>query len=267
MQYFHILQRNMNRIDERFNKIKKENKKALIPFVTFGTGMSIKEIIDLVIELDKEGATVVEIGVPFSDPLADGPVIQNSYINALNEGIKLKDVFNAVKEIRKLSEVPIVIMVYFNIVFNKGIEDFIKSAAESGVDGLILPDVPLEERKELDGICLKNNIHLIPLVARTSRDRIAKIVEGARGFVYCVSTNGTTGERKALDTGTIEYLQEVRKIVDIPMCIGFGISSKEVVAEVKDHCDGVIVGSAIVKRMSEGKDAVIEFVRDLQKGF
>lgn len=267
MQYFHILQRNMNRIDERFNKIKKENKKALIPFVTFGTGMSVKETIDLVIELDKEGATVVEIGVPFSDPLADGPVIQNSYINALNEGIKLKDVFNAVKEIRKLSEVPIVIMVYFNIVFHKGIEDFIKSAAESGVDGLIVPDVPLEERKELDGICFKNNIHLIPLVARTSRDRIAKIVEGARGFVYCVSTNGTTGERTALDKGTVEYLKEIRKSVDIPMCIGFGISSKEVVAKVKDHCDGVIVGSAIVNRMSEGKDTVIEFVRDLQKGF
>jgi len=257
----------MNRIDKRFNKVKEENTKALIPFVTFGAGMSVKETIDLVVGLDKEGATVIEIGVPFSDPLADGPVIQNSYINALNDGIKLKDVFNAVKEIRKLSEVPIVIMVYFNIVFHKGIENFIKNAAESGVDGLIVPDVPLEERKELDNICLKNNIHLIPLVARTSRDRIAKIVDGARGFVYCVSTNGTTGERKALDKGTIEYLQQVRKIVDIPMCIGFGISSKEIVAEVKDHCDGVIVGSAIVNRMAEGKDTVIEFVHDLQKGF
>ncbi len=267
MQYFHIFQRKMNRIDERFKKLKEDNKKAFIPFVTFGTGMSIKETIDLVSELDKNGATVVEIGVPFSDPLADGPVIQNSYINALNEGIKLNDVFNAVKEIRESSEVPIVIMVYFNIVFHKGIEEFIKTAAECGVDGLIVPDVPLEERKELDNICLKNNIHLIPLVARTSRDRISKIVDGARGFVYCVSTNGTTGERSKLDAGTVEYLEEVKKLVNIPMCIGFGISSKEVVADVKDHCDGVIVGSAIVKRMKEGKEAVIDFVKDLKKGF
>lgn len=257
----------MNRIDEKFNKLKEENLKALIPFLTFGAGMSVKETIDLVVELDKEGATVVEIGVPFSDPLADGPVIQNSYINALKDGIKLKDVFNAVKEIRKLSEVPIVIMVYFNIIFHKGIKNFIKDAAESGVDGLIVPDVPLEERKELDDICLKNNIHLIPLVARTSRERIAKIVAGARGFVYCVSTNGTTGERTTLDNGTVEYLQEVRKIVDIPICIGFGISSKEIVAEVKDHCDGVIVGSAIVKRMNQGQNAIIDFIKDLQKGF
>lgn len=267
MQYFHILKRNMNRIDERFNTLKEKNEKALIPFVTFGTGMSIEETKDLIIELDNNGATVVEIGIPFSDPLADGPVIQNSYINALNEGIKLNDVFNTVREIRKSSEIPIVLMVYFNIVFHKGIQNFIKSAAESGVDGLIVPDVPLEERKELDNICLDSNIHLIPLVARTSKDRIAKIVDGARGFVYCVSTNGTTGERTALDKGTVEYLKEVRSIVDIPMCIGFGISSKEVVAEVKDYCDGVIVGSAIVKRMKEGKEAVIDFVNELKSGF
>ncbi|MFQ9701280.1 tryptophan synthase subunit alpha, partial [Intestinibacter bartlettii] len=121
--------------------------------------------------------------------------------------------------------------------------------------------------KELDNICLKNNIHLIPLVARTSRDRISKIVDGARGFVYCVSTNGTTGERSKLYSGTVEYLEEVKKLVNIPMCIGFGISSKEVVADVKDHCDGVIVGSAIVKRMKEGKEAAIDFVKDLKKGF
>jgi len=257
----------MNRIDARFNKIKEENKKALIPFVTFGAGMSIEETIKLIVEMDKNGATVVEIGVPFTDPLADGPVIQNAYTKALNDGFKLKNVFDAVKEIRKSSEIAIVIMVYFNIVYCRGIDTFLKEAEEAGVDGLIVPDVPLEERSELNEICTNHNIHLIPLVARTSRDRIAKIVKDAKGFVYCVSTNGTTGERTALDAGTVEYLEEVRKIVDIPMCIGFGISSKEVVSEVKDHCDGVIVGSAIVKSMSEGQDTVIEFINDLQRGF
>jgi len=257
----------MNRIDFRFNKLKEENKKALIPFVTFGTGMTIDETVDLICDMDKKGATVVEIGVPFSDPLADGAVIQNCYTNALKDNIKLKDVFEACKSVREKCEVPLVIMVYFNIVYCTGIEKFMKLASEAGVDGLIVPDVPLEERSELDSICSKNGIHLIPLVARTSKDRIAKIVKNAKGFVYCVSTNGTTGERAALDSGTIEYLEHVKEIVDIPMCIGFGISSKEVVSEVKDHCDGVIVGSAIVKRMGLGKDIVLDFVKELREGF
>ena len=257
----------MNRIDIRFNKLKEEDRKAFIPFVTFGAGMNNEEIVKLIVEMDKNSATIVEIGVPFSDPLADGPVIQNAYTKALNEGTKLKDVFDVIKMVRKKSEIPVVIMVYFNIVYCKGIERFLIEAEEAGVDGLIVPDVPLEERGELNKVCTNHSIYLIPLVARTSRDRIDKIVRGAKGFVYCVSTNGITGERTELDSGTIEYLEEVKKIVDIPMCIGFGISSKEVVSEIKDHCDGVIVGSSIVKRMAEGKEHVIDFVKDLQKGF
>ena len=257
----------MNRIDVSFNKVKENNGKALIPFVTCGADFTIEETADLVIELEKTGATLVEIGVPFRDPLADGPVIQNAYTKALLNGTKLKDVFRCVELIREKSEVPVVLMVYFNVVYFNGIENFLKMAAQSGVDGLIVPDVPLEERGDLDKICEENGIYLIPLVARTSKDRIAAITKGAKGFVYCVSTNGTTGERTSLDSGTHEYLAEVRKIVDIPMCIGFGISSKEVVKEVKDYCDGVIVGSAIVKRMAEGKQSVIDFVRDLKEGF
>ncbi|WP_026886532.1 tryptophan synthase subunit alpha [Clostridium beijerinckii] len=256
----------MNRIDVSFNKVKEENRKALIPFVTCGADFTIEETADLVVSLEKEGATVVEIGVPFRDPLADGPIIQNAYTKALQNGTKVKDVFKCVELIRKRSEVPIVLMVYFNVVYFTGIESFMKTAAKSGVDGLIVPDVPLEERGDLDKVCEDNGIYLIPLVARTSKDRIAAITKGAKGFVYCVSTNGTTGERKTLDSGTYEYLAEVRKNVDIPMCIGFGISSKEVVKEVKEYCDGVIVGSAIVKRMAESKQAVIDFVKDLSDG-
>lgn len=257
----------MNRIDISFNKIKENKSKALIPFVTCGADFTIEETADLVVDLAKEGATVVEIGVPFSDPLADGPVIQNAYLKALNNGTKVKDVFKCVELIREKSEIPVVLMVYFNVVYFRGIENFLREAAKSGVDGLIVPDVPLEERGELNNICEANGIYLIPLVARTSKDRIAAITKNAKGFVYCVSTNGTTGERTALDSGTQEYLEEVRKIVEIPMCIGFGISSKEVVREVKDYCDGVIVGSAIVKRMAEGKKSVIDLVRDLREGF
>ncbi|AGX43330.1 tryptophan synthase subunit alpha [Clostridium saccharobutylicum] len=257
----------MNRIDLSFNKVKESNGKALIPFVTCGADFTIEETADLVIELEKNNATVVEIGVPFRDPLADGPVIQNAYTKALINGTKVKDVFRCVELIREKSEIPIVLMVYFNVIYFKGLENFIKDAAKSGVDGLIVPDVPLEERGEIDKVCEANGIYLIPLVARTSRDRIAAITKDAKGFVYCVSTNGTTGERNTLDSGTHEYLNEVRKIVNIPMCIGFGISSKEVVKEVKDYCDGVIVGSAIVKRMAEGKQAVIDFVKDLKEGF
>jgi tryptophan synthase alpha chain len=257
----------MNRIDVSFNKVKENNEKALIPFVTCGADFTVEETADLIIQLEKEGATVVEIGIPFRDPLADGPVIQNAYTKALANGTKVKDIFRCVELIREKSEVPVVLMVYFNVIYFKGLENFIKDAAKSGVDGLIVPDVPLEERREINEICEANGIYLIPLVARTSKDRIAAITKDAKGFVYCVSTNGTTGERTTLDSGTHEYLDEVRKIVDIPMCIGFGISSKEVVKEVKDYCDGVIVGSAIVKRMAEGKQAVIEFVKDLKEGF
>lgn len=257
----------MNRIDVSFNKVKENKGKAFIPFVTCGADFTVEETADLVIELEKNGATVVEIGIPFRDPLADGPVIQNAYTKALINGTKVKDVFRCVELIREKSEIPIVLMVYFNVIYFKGLENFIKAAAKSGVDGLIVPDVPLEEREEINKVCDANGIYLIPLVARTSKDRIAAITKGAKGFVYCVSTNGTTGERSTLDSGTHEYLDEVRKAVDIPMCIGFGISSKEVVKEVKDYCDGVIVGSAIVKRMAESKQAVIDFVKDLQEGF
>lgn len=257
----------MNRIDVSFNKVKENNGKALIPFVTCGADFTIEETADLVVEMDKEGATVVEIGIPFRDPLADGPVIQNAYTKALQNGTKVKDVFRCVELIREKSEVPVVLMVYFNVIYFTGIENFLEAAAKSGVDGLIVPDVPLEERGDLDKICEESGIYLIPLVARTSKDRIAAITKGAKGFVYCVSTNGTTGERSSLDAGTHEYLNHVREVVDIPMCIGFGISSKEVVKEVKDYCDGVIVGSAIVKRMAEGKEAVMDFIKDLKKGF
>lgn len=254
----------MNRIDYVFNKLKEENKKALIPFIANGDP-TLDDTVEMVLELEKSGANIIEIGIPFSDPLADGPVIQESYIRALNGGIKVKDVFTCGKKVREKSEIPLVIMVYYNLVHHYGVDKFLKDAGEAGFDGLIVPDIPLEEREELQGKTESNGLYLIPLVAPTSHERIEKITKGAKGFVYCVSSNGTTGERSSLSSNVNEYLNLVKSNANIPICLGFGISSREVVKEVKGYCDGVIVGSAIVRRMKESKKNALDFLEDLRK--
>ncbi|MEG0295645.1 MAG: tryptophan synthase subunit alpha [Clostridium sp.] len=252
----------MNRIDRKFHYLKENSKKALIPFVTCGE-LSVEETANLVVEIDKTGASIVEIGVPYSDPLADGPVIQESYCRALKNGTKLKDVFKCVELIREESEIPLVIMVYYNIVFSYGVERFLSKISEVGVDGIIVPDIPLEERHDIMEICNNEGVHLIPLVAPTSKERIKAITNESKGFVYCVSSNGTTGERSKLNDGVNEYLNTVKSLTDLPICVGFGISSRDIVNKVKNHCDGVIVGSAVVRRMFQGKDEVIEFLKEL----
>lgn len=254
----------MNRIDNIFNNLKKENKKALIPFIACDDP-STEETIDNVFKLEKNGADIIEIGVPFSDPLADGPVIQNSYVRALKNGAKVQDVFTVGKKVREKSDVGLIIMIYYNLIYTRGIEEFIKEAKEAGYDGLIVPDIPLEERKELQDKCETNGIYLIPLVAPTSKDRISKIVDGAKGFVYCVSTTGTTGERSNFRSDLDEYLNMVREKAGTPICLGFGISSREAVKKVKSYCDGVIVGSAVVRRLAENKEEAFEFVRKLKE--
>ena len=254
----------MNRIDEVFNKLKEENKKALIPFISNGDP-SIDATVETILELEKSGADIVEIGIPFSDPLADGPVIQESYIRALKGGVKVKDVFETVKRVRENSSIPVVIMVYYNLVFSYGTEKFLEDAEKAGVDGLIVPDIPLEERAELKDDCDKNGIYLIPLVAPTSKDRIKKIIADSKGFVYCVSSCGTTGERSSFSSDINEYLETVKSYTDIPICLGFGISSREVVKNVKNDCDGVIVGSAIVRRLYENRSEAFEFTKGLRE--
>ncbi len=254
----------MNRIDKVFNKLNEENKKALIPFISNGDP-TIEKTVKTILKLEKKGANIVEIGIPFSDPLADGPVIQESYIRALKGGVKVKDIFKVGKEVRKSSEIPLVIMVYYNLIYNYDVNNFLKKAGEVGFDGLIVPDIPLEERAELKEKCKANGIYLIPLVAPTSKDRIKKITTGAKGFVYCVSSNGTTGERSKLSSDINEYLNTVKENTNVPICLGFGISSREVVKEVKDHCDGVIVGSAVVRRLNEDRKDAFEFVKGLRE--
>ena len=156
-------------------------------------------------------------------------------------------------------------MVYYNLVYHYGLKKFIKEANESGFDGLIIPDLPLEERQNVKKITENNNIYLIPLVAPTSKDRIAKVIEGAKGFIYCVSSNGTTGERSSLSADINEYLNTIKSNSNIPICLGFGISSREVVKKVKGHCDGVIIGSAVVRRLSQDREKAFEFIKDIKE--
>lgn len=253
----------MNRIDNVFNKLKEENRKALIPFMTCGDP-SVDDTVKNILDIDNAGADIIEIGVPFSDPLADGPVIQDSYCRALKNGAKVKDVFEVGKKVRNTSEVPLVIMIYYNLVFTRGIDKFLDEAKEAGFDGLIIPDIPLEERSELREKCESKGVYLIPLVAPTSKERISKITEGAKGFIYCVSSNGTTGERSKLSDNINDYLNEIRKNSDAPICLGFGISSREVVKKVKGSCDGVIIGSAVVRRLNENRKSAIEFIEEIR---
>lgn len=253
----------MNRIDNTFKNLKKENRKALISFISC-SDPNIDETVDNVINIQKSGTDIIELGVPFSDPLADGPVIQDSYLRALKNGFKVKDIFTCGKKVRDKSEIPLVIMIYYNLIFSRGINKFIEEASESGFDAIIVPDIPLEERAELKAKCESVGIYLIPLVAPTSRKRIKSIVSESNGFVYCVSSNGTTGERSMLSEGVESYLEEVRKNTNIPICLGFGISSKEVVREIKDYCDGVIIGSAVVRRLHEDRESAFKFIKEIK---
>ncbi|VYU36794.1 tryptophan synthase subunit alpha [Clostridium tertium] len=253
----------MNRISLELEKIKNEGKKALVPFVTFDN-LNKEELAELIVNIRKEGANIVEIGVPFTEPLADGEIIQAAYGEAIKNEIKLKDVFDTVKLVRKESDIPIIIMAYYNIIYCYGIEKFLDLSREIGVDGLIIPDLPLEERVETLNLCKDKNIALIPLVAPTSRERIKAISETADGFVYCISSKGITGERnKIINDETIDYLKEVRGYTKLPLLVGFGISNVETAKNIKDYSDGIIVGSAIVKRL-RNRDNVLEFIRDLR---
>lgn len=236
----------VSKIENTLKSLKEENKTAIIPYITAGFPNKLInfEIIKAIIE---SGASILEIGIPFSDPLADGEVIQRTSKKALEVGFKIKDVFSLCDEIRKISNIPLVIMVYYNSVFNYGIQNFIKDAKKSDVNGLIIPDLPLEEREEISNYLKEVEIDFIPLVAQTSKDRIEKLVNNSSGFVYCISSTGVTGQRK-LDISKInEFLTVVKASTSIPICVGFGISTKEDVEALKNHCDGLIIGSAILK--------------------
>lgn len=260
----------MNRIDEKFRNLKSENKKALIMFLTAGDP-DFNWTKKIVLNVCKAGADIVELGIPYSDPLADGPVIQNSSQRALENGAKIVDIMNCASQIRKNTEVPLVYLVYYNSIFKYGIENFLKDSSKSGIDGIIIPDLPVEERKSIIDVSLKFNIHLIPLVAPTSKKRIKSIVTSGGGFVYCVSKNGVTGIDESIKTDMKEYMDMIEEYTQLPKAIGFGIKNSEMASKLKNYCDGVILGSAFVDMIDKSNDIdeaiknTVKFTRELRK--
>ncbi len=256
----------MNRIVEKFDLLKKENKKALIPYICAGDGgLDVTE--KMVHAFEEAGVDIVELGVPFSDPLADVPVIQDADVRSLSGGFRIDAYFETVKNIRKNSQIPLVSMVYYSSIFGYGKEKFINNCVESGIDGVIIPDLPYEEYDEVEDLINATDLCMIPLIAITSGDRIPKLVKNSKGFIYCVSSLGVTGERKAFDDRVYTFVARVKECTDTPACIGFGISTKEDVERFDKVADGCIVGSAIVRKIFEsGYDtqAVKEFVKGLR---
>ncbi|HHW57624.1 MAG TPA: tryptophan synthase subunit alpha [Clostridia bacterium] len=241
----------MNRIDKKFEELRKQGKKALITFITAGDP-DIETTYDIVLALEEAGADIIELGIPYSDPLADGPTIQASSQRALRNGVKIPDIMKLVGKIRIKSDIPLVYLVYYNSMFKYGIQKFLEESKKSGVDGLIIPDLPLEERKDILEEADKYGIHLIPLVAPTSKERIKAITENGKGFVYCVTLTGVTGARENIETDLEEYMNTVSSYTNMPKALGFGISTPEMAKKLKDLSDGIIVGSALVERIAKG---------------
>ncbi len=240
----------MSRIKEAFI-----NKKAFIPFITCGDP-DLDTTKKIVREMVNAGADLIELGIPFSDPTAEGPVIQGANIRALANGITTDDIFEMVKELRKDITIPMVFMTYANVVFSYDAEKFISTCKEVGIDGLILPDIPYEEKEEFQPICSKYGVDLISLIAPTSENRIAMIAKEAEGFIYLVSSLGVTGTRTEIKTDLESIVKVIRENSDIPCAIGFGISSPNQAAKMAGIADGAIVGSAIIKIVEEfGKEA------------
>ncbi len=255
----------MNRIEKKFKEL--GDKKALITYITAGDP-GLKKTEELIYAMENGGADLIELGIPYSDPIADGPVIQEADQRALDNGTRLSEIFEVVKNARKKTEIPLVFLVYFNTILRQGIGNFIKKCEEAGLDGLIIPDLPLEERGEISEFIGGSSVDLIPLVAPNSKERLGDIINrGGGGFVYCISSFGVTGVRDNFDVDLKGFLEEVGAVTDLPLAVGFGISSREHVEKIHRIADGAIVGSAIVKLVHEtgGDIKIIEMkVRELK---
>ena len=211
------------------------------------------------------GADLIELGIPFSDPTAEGPVIQEADLRALNGGVTTDKIFDMVQRVREKVALPMVFMTYANVIYSYGSERFISKAAALGMDGLILPDIPFEEKDEFLEICKKYGLDLISLIAPTSHDRIRMIAKEAEGFIYCVSSMGVTGVRKEITTDVGAMVKLVKEVKDIPCAVGFGISTPEQAAKMAGLSDGAIVGSAIVKLCAQYGEACVPYVAEYVK--
>ena len=245
-----------------------KNGKAFIPYLACGDP-DLETTAALVREMARQGADLVELGIPFSDPTAEGPVIQQASLRALQAGTTTDKIFDMVRDLRKDVTVPMVFMTYANVVFSYGTDKFLSSCEDIGMDGLILPDVPWEEKEDFAPACAAHGLDLISLIAPTSNNRIAEIARDAKGFVYIVSSLGVTGVRKEITTDIGAMVRLIRQNTDVPCAVGFGISTPDQARAMSAHADGVIVGSAIVKLIAQhGRDSVKpvgEYVRAMKE--
>lgn len=258
----------MNRIEKCFSDLKKRNEKALITFITAGDP-DLEATERAVFEMFDNGADIIELGVPFSDPVAEGVTIQKSSLRSLKNGTNLTKIFETVKRIREKTEKPLILMMYINTIFVYGTDRFFADCKQYGIDGVIVPDMPFEERDEVQEYAEKYGVLNINLVAPTSRNRIEKIASESKGFLYCVSSTGVTGVRSGYTTDFDDFFGTIRKYAKCPCAVGFGISGPEQAKKMSGYCDGVIVGSAIVRIFEEkGADApkaAGEFVKSLKE--
>lgn len=252
----------MSKIHEAFS-----DKKAFIPFITCGDP-DLETTEKIVYSMAASGADLIELGIPFSDPTAEGPVIQGANIRALSKGITTDDIFDLVRRLRQKVTVPMVFMTYANVVYSYDADKFISTCAEIGIDGLILPDLPFEEKDEFYSICKKYGVDLISLIAPTSENRISMIAKEAEGFIYIVSSLGVTGVRSEIKTDIPSMVKLIRENTDIPCAVGFGISTPQQAAKMASVSDGAIVGSAIIKLIEKyGENApgpVGEYVKSMK---
>lgn len=253
----------MSRIKSAF-----ENKKAFIAFVT-GGDPDLETTEALIPKMAEAGADLIEIGIPFSDPIAEGVVIQGADERALKSGTTTDKLFDMVSRVRRKVDIPLVFMTYINPVYTYGTEKFAKKCAECGIDGVIIPDVPFEEKDEVSDACKAAGIELVSMISPTSKERISMIAKEAEGFLYCVSSLGVTGVRSKITTNIKEMVDHVKEVSDIPCAIGFGIATPEQAREMAAVSDGAIVGSAIVKIIAQyGRDCikpVCEYVREMKE--
>ncbi|MBI4436774.1 MAG: tryptophan synthase subunit alpha [Candidatus Omnitrophica bacterium] len=262
----------MNRIDVTFKALRKRKRKALVAFVTYGDPTP-KVTERLALEFQNQGVDLLELGFPFSDPIADGPVIQRASLRALKHSVTLKNLFRSVKSLRKKGFlIPVILLSYYNPIFRYGEARFVKEAKENGLDGVVIPDLPIEESSPLLRHGRKRRFHLIFLVAPTSdAKRRRRIVQAAKGFIYYVSVTGTTGIRKHLPKDLTKDVRSLKRMTPFPVCVGFGVSTPEEAHRISRVADGVIVGSAIVRKIEEGMkerglvERVGRFVSSLKK--
>ena len=253
----------MSQIDNLFASLRQVGRKALIPFVTAGDP-DLTMTTQLISAFSELGCPICEIGFPYSDPIADGPVIQASYQRALDQGLRTADIFRSVAEISAQTAAALVGMVSVAIIRRRGVESFLREAKRAGFAGFIVPDLPCEEAVFVAEACRREQLSFIPLITPTTTDeRVRRVVVTASGFIYFVSVTGITGERAEIPQSTLDRIQWLRQETDLPICLGFGISQAAQVARAAEVVDGVIVGSAIVRRIAEAphRDQIVPAVR------